>query len=373
VTRSRSAMNKPWLPAITALITLSLLATAAHADDAEAARGLFERARDHDVAGRYDKACPLLAESYKLDPHPGTLFALAECQLKRGHFGAAAARYDDYLALYATLSPDKKNKQADREKQAREQRAALSSKVAELTLVLVPSWYGMSKERVAAPSALPGTVVTCDGAVVQEKALGVPFPVDPGDHVIAAQAPGVVATEVRVTLVAGERRAVALERGLRGEPKETAAQPRTSDTAKETSITTPEADPSSPDSSGPNLGIVIAGGVVTVAAAITTGVLTKVSADGILLISNIKNLLGPGGCLSTANPYNAVNCGYLRRDYELLAGYQNASIALGITAGTVGAATLIYEIVARRRSRAVVTITPSFEPHARGLTVRGAW
>ena len=58
------------------------------------------------LAGRYDTGCPELAESYRLDPAPGTLFTLAECERKGGNIATALARYDDYLQLFNRMSPD---------------------------------------------------------------------------------------------------------------------------------------------------------------------------------------------------------------------------------------------------------------------------
>jgi hypothetical protein len=51
------------------------------AQDAKAAaKALFDRGIDERDAHRYESACPALAESYELDPRPGTLLYLAECE-----------------------------------------------------------------------------------------------------------------------------------------------------------------------------------------------------------------------------------------------------------------------------------------------------
>src|SRR6185369_9862964 len=105
-------------------------AAAAAPDPAET---LFNRGVAQMEAGAYEDACPAIEQSYKLDPRPGTLFALADCEAKRGRLATAVTRYDDYIALYATLPADKKSKQGNREKLAREQRALLGPLVPELT------------------------------------------------------------------------------------------------------------------------------------------------------------------------------------------------------------------------------------------------
>jgi hypothetical protein len=169
----------------------------ARADEAAEAKALFEPGVADLEAGRFAQACPAIEQSYKLDPRPGTLFTLAECENKRGRLATAIRRYDEYLAAYGALSPDKMAKQGDREKIAREQKAALAARVPELTLALPPN-------------APPATRVTRDGAVVDQVELGTPVRVDPGDHVVITQAPGGPPTTARITLAAGERRGIAL-------------------------------------------------------------------------------------------------------------------------------------------------------------------
>ena len=84
-------------------------------------------------------ACPDIAGSYKLDPYPGTLFAMAECEAAAGRIATAAAHYEEYLALYDSLSPDKKAKQGTRHRDSLAQKATLTPLVPKLTLVLPPN------------------------------------------------------------------------------------------------------------------------------------------------------------------------------------------------------------------------------------------
>ncbi len=159
---------------------------------------LFNQGLEEMQAGRYDKGCPALAESQRLDPRPGTLFTLAECEAKRGRIATAIARYDEYLLLFASMSADKQAKQYGRDKIAAEQKAALMPELPQLTLTL-------------APSAPRGTVVKRDGLVVAEAALGVALPVDPGEHVISLEPPGGPVTEERLTIAKGEKKQMMLE------------------------------------------------------------------------------------------------------------------------------------------------------------------
>src|SRR6185503_17683194 len=184
---------RPTLAAACLSSLLSLSGLAAAEDRAEA---LFNQGVDLMEAGHPDQGCPLIEQSLKVDPRPGTLFALAECEAQRGRLATAVARYDEYLALFASLSPDKQAKQRDREKTARAQKAAIGPEVPELTLVL--------------PKDAPvGTVVKRDGEVLGTE-LGVPIPVDPGDHRVTTQAADGPVTEIRVKLAKGEKRRVEL-------------------------------------------------------------------------------------------------------------------------------------------------------------------
>jgi hypothetical protein len=176
------------------------LAAPARAQDVAAAEALWNRGMADMEAGDYPKACPAIGESYRLDPRPGTLFTLAECEFRRGRLATAFARYGDYLALLDALSPEKRARQQaqGRDKAARDQRAALGPQVPELTLTLGPR----------APS---GAVVKRDGVVLAEPSLGIALPVDPGEHVITLEIPGKPPSERRVTLAPREKKVLMLE------------------------------------------------------------------------------------------------------------------------------------------------------------------
>src|SRR5258706_8825974 len=81
-----------------------------------AAEASFNQGLADMQAGRYDTGCPALAESQRLDPRPGTLFTLAECEAKRGRIGTALTYYREYLALYEAMKPDQKSRQSERVK-----------------------------------------------------------------------------------------------------------------------------------------------------------------------------------------------------------------------------------------------------------------
>ena len=185
-----------------ALCALSLavaLPRAARAGDHVAAKALFDRGLADMSAGRFESGCPAIAESYRLDPRPGTLFTLAECEAKRGRTATAVELYDDYLSQYARLPRDKQEQQGHRKQIAEDQRATLAPQVARLTVLL-------------APDAPPGTTLTRDGADVAPAAIGIGLPVDPGEHVLTVREPDRPPLDVRVTIGAGQKKLLTLPR-----------------------------------------------------------------------------------------------------------------------------------------------------------------
>jgi hypothetical protein len=183
----------PDLRPLGAALFLAVLASQAPARaEVDPAEALFQQGIKDLEAGRYEAACPPIEQSYRIDPRIGTLFALAECESKRGRLATAVARYDAYLAEHGKLSREKKAKQGDRALVARRQVQLLRPELPRLTLVL--------------PREAPrGMVVRCDGATVAEDALGTPIPLDPGDHLITTAAPGGALSELRLKLARGQQ------------------------------------------------------------------------------------------------------------------------------------------------------------------------
>ncbi len=172
--------------------------SSALAQDAAAAGALFDKGVADMQAGHFDVACPALEESEQLDPHPGTLFTVAECQAKWGKLATAVAHYQDYVGVVSRLPSDQQTRHHARVVSANAQLAKLKPSVPQLTLVL--------------PANAPaGTTVSRDGVQLQGAALGLALPVDPGEHVIVTRAPGGEDTSVSVSLAAGQTKRVELE------------------------------------------------------------------------------------------------------------------------------------------------------------------
>ncbi|MCU0681324.1 MAG: PEGA domain-containing protein [Polyangiaceae bacterium] len=161
------------------------------------AEALFRKGVDDMKAGRYETGCPAVDESHRLDPRPGTLFTLAECNAKWGKLATAVAHYDDFLRGVSRLPADKLANYKDRVDDARRQKDALSPRVPRLT--------------VSVAGGLPsGAKVTCDGLPLGAGALDLPLPLNPGEHELTVQREGGPAARRAVRLEAGEMKRIEL-------------------------------------------------------------------------------------------------------------------------------------------------------------------
>jgi len=148
-------------------------------------------------AGQYDKGCPALADSYRLDPRIGVLFTLAECESKWGKIASSLNHYGAYLDAYGRLKADEQARQGRRREVAQSQKQALDAQVPRLTVTL-------------ARGVPAGTTVVCDNVALQPAQIGEPVPLDPGDHTVAAHQPDGATIQRRVTLAIGEQRTLEL-------------------------------------------------------------------------------------------------------------------------------------------------------------------
>lgn len=153
-----------------ALVALwSSMAFAADPDPGALGEALFRSGRELMADGKYSEACPKFAESNRIDPKLGTLMNLALCH---ENVGKTASAWAEYLQA-ADIA--KRVGQAPREQVARERAHDLEAK---LPHVIIDA------------SAEPSAVVTLDDQPIGSGAFGTPMPLDPGDHVVRATAPG---------------------------------------------------------------------------------------------------------------------------------------------------------------------------------------
>jgi len=200
--------------ALAALIAaLSILAAGvepARADDKKQAQQLFRQGLGHMLTGKYEAGCPALQQSYDLDPMPGTLFTLAECEAKWGHTADALRHYKDYLTAYIGMSLEQREKQKRRFEVSNTQVNALSGLVSYITITL-------------ATNAPVETVVKLDQRVLQPTELGTPIPIEPGAHRVVVEAPGSEPNEHTATVAKGEKVVLMVGKGGRLAPPKEAA------------------------------------------------------------------------------------------------------------------------------------------------------
>jgi serine/threonine-protein kinase len=165
------------------LLTLCAVSPAARAGDAVTAEALFREGRSLMDAGNFSAACPKLAESYTQDAATGTLLALAMCQEQAGQTASAWATYAEVVARA------KQDGRADREQAARDHLAALDPKLSRLTITVE-----------ASTAAVAGLLVKRDGKPVGQGTWGTGVPMDPGEHLVEAMAPGKRAWRVTVKI-----------------------------------------------------------------------------------------------------------------------------------------------------------------------------
>jgi hypothetical protein len=174
---------------IAALVTIVYAPPPASAQprrDPAAAEALFSEGQALVEKGDYERACPKLAESYRLDPATGALYALALCHERQGLFASA------WVELMDVASRANAEGYTERERAARERAEALRNRLSFLVVRVAPE-----------TAALPGLVVTRDGIALGTAAWGSAIPVDPGRHLVVAEAPGYKAWSTTVSIGAG--------------------------------------------------------------------------------------------------------------------------------------------------------------------------
>jgi hypothetical protein len=163
----------PILLACSALAAARSSAAAPNDNAGAQAEALFVAAKKLMAAGDYANACPKLAESQRLDPGSGTLAALAACDEHEGRTATAWSEFKDLIAAAQAAS------RPDREEFARKHVTQLEPILSHMTVTVSP-----------AARDIPNLVVQRDGIPVGVPSRGLSFPVDPGDHVVEASAPG---------------------------------------------------------------------------------------------------------------------------------------------------------------------------------------
>lgn len=135
------------------------------------AQTLFDQAKKLMADGRYPEACTKFADSNRLAPGTGTLLNLATCHIKIGKLTTA------WLELNDAADSDRREGNTQRLDWIHSQIAELEPQLDYLT-VQVP------------PATPAGFAITLDDVKIDSSVWNTATPLDPGEHVVRATAPG---------------------------------------------------------------------------------------------------------------------------------------------------------------------------------------
>lgn len=158
------------LTGLVAMLSASPAVAQPSGQDVATAQALFDEGKRLMQAGKFDEGCPKLVESQRLDPGGGTLLVIAMCHEGQGKTATAWAEFG------VALGEARKDKRADRENAALDRIRVLEPK--------------LTRVRVSVANKIDGLEVRRDGTKVGDAQWGTALPVDPGDHVFEARAPG---------------------------------------------------------------------------------------------------------------------------------------------------------------------------------------
>jgi hypothetical protein len=155
------------------VFAMLVIAPLARADRITDAEDLFRRGKALVAQGKHHEACPLLAESYRLDPGMGTLLNLALCHEQVGKTASAWGEFRAVEQQARAATPPNET----RAQLAREHADKLQPRLSRIKLV------------VSTAARAPGLVIKIDGEEKAEALWGTGIAVDPGTRTIEASAP----------------------------------------------------------------------------------------------------------------------------------------------------------------------------------------
>ncbi|HKO92106.1 MAG TPA: hypothetical protein VJU61_13175 [Polyangiaceae bacterium] len=155
-------------------------------EDSALATLLFDQGRALIAEGQVAEACLKFEESQRLDPGGGTLLNLARCHAQEGRLASAWSEFR------AAQSMARDGGRPDREAEAAYQISALEPRLSRLRIM------------VPAAADLTGLVLERDGRELGRGAWSTAIPIDGGEHVVRATAPG--RQPFTVTVVIAEER-----------------------------------------------------------------------------------------------------------------------------------------------------------------------
>jgi hypothetical protein len=177
---------------------------------------LFQDGLENMRAGKYDVACPHLAESYRIDPSPGALFTLAECEAGWHQLASALTDYQSFVSALTSMPAERRQTFEERRRIAAGQISVLNVSAPEVIIDV-------------APNHAPNLVVKFQGVVVPEASYGVGRRVDPGSYAVVAEVDGQPVWQRDITVEADSRAKIQVQ------PTHSGATPPTGDKTADSS------------------------------------------------------------------------------------------------------------------------------------------
>jgi hypothetical protein len=319
---------------------LAPAAQAQNSEDKAAARATAQAGLQAMDEKRWSDAVDLLSRAESLMHAPTILLNLARSYAQLGKLVQAQEAYNQvaHETLAANASQPFVRAQAD----AQSELAALQPRVPMLTIKIASS---------------PSLAVTMDGEQVRSAILGLPMPVNPGDHTLRATADGMAPGETKVSLKEGERQSASLT---------LVPLPPSAAGATPASAATPAAPEGSPAPKAGLSTMQIAGigaGAVGVVGLALGGVFGAMAFSA--KSQQQSDCAGPGNCTNRAgalSEHDSVNSDATLSTVAFVAG--GVLVAGGVTLFFMGRST-------EEKKPVALTVVPGFGPGAAFASLRG--
>ncbi|HET8937194.1 MAG TPA: tetratricopeptide repeat protein [Polyangiales bacterium] len=155
----------------------------------ERARAHFERGVEHYSEGDYDAALAEFQRSYELSPTYKLLFNLAQVQMERRDYAAAASLYSDYLRSGGTAISEERSQAVEQDL------AYLNERIADVELDV----------------DVRDAQIFVNGASVGTSPLQAPLRVNVGSCLVRVEKAGYAPFEQRLSVAGADRRRVSVE------------------------------------------------------------------------------------------------------------------------------------------------------------------
>jgi hypothetical protein len=315
------------------LVGLSSPAHAVTPAEKATAEALFDEGVAALKSGNLDLACQKLESSQRIEAGVGVLLYLGDCYEKKGRTASAWAIFREAASIAAARGDD-------RAPIARERADRLTSRLSKLTITMDQG----------SDMSLPDLELTRDGESIPRELWGNPIPIDPGEHIIAAVAPGYGKEEVKVTIEGGAASIATIAiphlEKLPEAPK-AATAPEPGDSGS-TSIQRP-------------LGVVL--GIAGLAGLAVGGTF------GILAIAKNNEVTDPNGsygCTNTCPDQGGTDATQTALTFATVSD-------VGFIAGGVLLATGVTLYLTAPKAKETARLSPSLSPSALGLNLRGTF